>query len=78
MFFSMVLSGNEENYSRDDRARSERLEDFLACPVCHGELTYAKDTMRCGRCGGLFSYRNGMPVFTITERRARREPMAMG
>ena len=64
MFFNIVLPNSGESHPREERAGGERLEEFLACPVCRGELTYGQDTIRCERCGGVFSYRNGIPVFT--------------
>ncbi len=47
----------------------EELLQFLACPRCHGDLTYdeKEDVLICPRCKLEFPIEDGIPVLLLDE-----------
>ncbi|HEX5506508.1 MAG TPA: methyltransferase domain-containing protein [Thermomicrobiales bacterium] len=53
------------------------LDALLACPVCHGELARAGDTLTCAGCGRVYPVRRGLPRLLRDEAAApAAEPVA--
>jgi uncharacterized protein len=47
----------------------KKLMDILACPSCHGDVTYHEDRneIECNSCGLKYPVKDGIPVMLIEE-----------
>ncbi len=45
-----------------------KLPDFVACPVCHADLTTDAETLHCTKCSKVYSQKEGYPDLLIGER----------
>ena len=55
--------GERAAAERLDTQVSSRVRDLLACPRCHGMLTWSTDASRCETCPAIYPIDNGIPIF---------------
>lgn len=64
-FFSTYLGS--EACARVGPDQLRLCQGALACPVCHGELHFGEDEIRCDDCDQSFGWLNGIPSLVVPE-----------
>ena len=45
----------------------KELLDILACPACHGDVTFKDEKIVCLRCGRKYPIKDGIPIMLVEE-----------